>query len=207
MQLLLQISAAQGPVECCKAVAYAFKQLGEEAKQTNLKLELLETTEGPSPGTLRSVLLSLEGEKAETLAQRWRGTVQWVCPSAFRSGHKRKNWFIGVTAFPVDTLPDFGIHEVQFDTMRSSGPGGQHVNKTESAVRATHVPTGISVKVQTGRSQHANKAMALLLLRHKLEEQKAAQMDQQRTERWLQHYQLERGNPVRTFVGEKFKPA
>ncbi|MGL4668354.1 MAG: peptide chain release factor-like protein, partial [Saezia sp.] len=95
-------------------------------------------------------------------------------------------------------------NEVAFETMRSSGPGGQHVNKTESAVRATHLPTGISVKVQTGRSQHANKNMAFLLLRHKLDEHKNTQLDQQKTERWMQHYQLERGNPVRTFTGDKF---
>lgn len=206
MQLLLQISSAQGPVECCKAVALAFAQLEQEAHSLKVKLELLEASDGPAAGTYRSILLLLEGENAAALAHRWCGTIQWICASTFRPRHKRKNWFIGVTSFPVDALPDFKLSEITFDTMRASGPGGQHVNKTESAVRATHMSTGISVKVQNGRSQHANKNMAILLLRHKLEEQKHTLLDQQRMERWQQHYQLERGNSVRTFTGEKFKP-
>ena len=206
MQMLLQISAAQGPVECCKAVALAFTQLEQETQLFNVRLELIEISDGHVTETYRSILLLLNGENAATLAHRWCGTVQWICASPFRPKHKRKNWFIGIMAFPVDTLPDFSADEVTFDTMRASGPGGQHINKTESAVRATHVPTGINVKVQTGRSQHANKSMAVLLLKHKLEEQKHTQLDHQRMERWQQHYQLERGSPVRTFTGEKFKP-
>lgn len=205
-QILIQISAAQGPVECCRAVAHAFVCLQDEAIQAKLSVEILEVVNGPLLNTYRSVLLCLQGEQVKELARRWSGTIQWICPSSIRSGHKRKNWFIGVTSFSAEDSPDFHADDIVFETMRSSGPGGQHVNKTESAVRATHLSTGISVKVQTGRSQHANKNTAVLLLKHKLKEQKDVQNNQQRTQRWLQHYQLERGNPVLTFVGKTFKP-
>lgn len=205
-QILIQISAAHGPVECCKAVAHAFSCLQDEAIQAKLSVNILEVVNGPSLNTYRSVLLCLQGEQVKELARRWSGTVQWICPSGIRSGHKRKNWFIGVTSFSAEDSSDFHAGDIVFETMRSSGSGGQHVNKTESAVRAIHLPTGISVKVQSERSQHANKNTALLLLKHKLQKQKEIKISQQRNQRWLQHYQLERGNPVLTFVGEGFKP-
>lgn len=203
--LLIQISAAKGPVECCRAVSLALVAFEIDAFNSQVKVTLLETIPGPRPNTLRSALIFIEGKQVNVLAQKWSGSVQWINPSTFRLGHKRKNWFIGVTAFTENVLPSFDLNDVKFETMRSSGPGGQHVNKTESAVRATHLPSGISVRVETERSQHANKNMAVLLLKHKLEEQEKQHNDQQRNERWLKHYQLERGNPVLTFIGESFK--
>lgn len=205
-QLLLQISAAQGPVECCKAVTLTLAALEHEAKQAHVKIQILETTQGPAPNTLRSALLTLEGSKAVTLAQSWQGSIQWICPSRYRPSHKRKNWFIGVTTFMIEALPEFLLTDVTFETMRAGGPGGQHVNKTETAVRATHLPSGISVKVQTERSQYTNKNLALLLLKHKLEEQKNQQHEKQRHQHWQHHHQLQRGNPVRTFTGDHFTP-
>ncbi|WP_461211643.1 peptide chain release factor-like protein, partial [Desulfocurvus sp. DL9XJH121] len=79
-----------------------------------------------------------------------------------------KNWYFGGARFSA--LPASLEGEVRFDTLRSSGPGGQHVNTTDSAVRATHVASGLSVKVQSERSQHANRRLALLLIARKLEE-------------------------------------
>lgn len=96
--------------------------------------------------------------------------------------------------------------EIRFESLRSSGPGGQHVNKTDSAVRATHITTGISVKVQSERSQHANKRLATLLIAHHLEQVKEDERAAMKSERRLFHHQIERGNPTRTFKGLAFKP-
>lgn len=170
-----------------------------------VRVEVLEQEDGEHPGTLRSALVSLEGDAEAAVAQRWEGTIQWTCPSPYRPRHARKNWFFGVArcAAPAATLPS----EIRFETARASGPGGQHVNKTESAVRAIHVATGISVKVQTERSQHANKRLAVLLLAHKLASHDAAASAAQRAHRRTLHHQVARGNPRRVFKGERFEPA
>ncbi len=96
--------------------------------------------------------------------------------------------------------------EIRFETLRSTGAGGQHVNTTDSAVRATHVASGISVKVQCERSQHANKRLALLLIARRLDERMKQADEALRAQRRLLHHQLERGNPIRTFKGERFEP-
>ena len=95
--------------------------------------------------------------------------------------------------------------EIEFQTCRSGGKGGQHVNKTESAVRATHKASGISVRVESERSQHANKKLALTLLTQKLAEHHAGQTDDYARAQHSQLYQVERGNPKRTFIGTEFK--
>jgi peptide chain release factor len=131
----------------------------------------------------------------------------WICQSPFlpdKKGpkRKRKNWFFSGQMFEVnDTQLDKGV---TFQACRASGAGGQHVNTTDSAVRATHTETGISVRVESERSQHANKRLARALLFQKLEALKLEQMTQQEQARWQQHWEVERGNPVRTFKGEKF---
>lgn len=206
--ILLQLTANTGREECCLAVRKALQVVLCECASANVKVDVMEEVAGDRPGNLRSALLLLDGEAAEAIALRWRGSVQWSCPSPYRPGHKRKNWFIGAEVFEPDalhtvaTLQDKDLH---FETLRASGPGGQHVNKTDSAVRATHIPTGLSVKVQTERSQHANKRLARALLAHKLTHAAAEDAKATRTQRWLQHYGVERGNAGRTFKGESFK--
>ncbi|HHQ6545125.1 TPA: peptide chain release factor H [Serratia fonticola] len=202
--ILLQISAAQGPDECCLAVSLALRQLHKEAQAMQVELHEVEREEGRLPGTLRSVLLTLNGEAAEPLAAKWCGTLQWICESPWRTGRSRKNWFIGAARFSPAAVPKES--EIRFETLKSSGPGGQHVNKTESAIRATHIASGISVKVQTERSQHANKRLAYLLIAHRLEQLEQQQLDEQRAERRMFHHQIVRGSPVRVFKGESFTP-
>ncbi|AHG19434.1 peptide chain release factor-like protein [Chania multitudinisentens RB-25] len=203
--ILLQISAAHGPDECCLAVSLALRQFHKEAQAMQVELHELERESGRQTGTLRSVLLILNGESAESLAERWCGTLQWICESPWRKGRTRKNWFIGVARFSPVAMPKES--EIRFETLKSSGPGGQHVNKTESAIRATHLASGISVKVQTERSQHANKRLACLLIAHRLEQLEQQQLDAQRAQRRMFHHQIVRGAPARVFKGDDFTPS
>lgn len=207
--ILLQLSANTGPEECCLAVRKALDYLHAEAAAMAVRIDVVEQVTGEREGNLRSVLLALDGAQAPDLAQRWQGSVQWVCISPYRPGHRRKNWFIGADV----TEPDEGVSadsgslretDLRFETLRSSGPGGQHVNTTDSAVRATHVPTGLSVKVQTERSQHANKRLARALLAHKLAALAQDAAAHSRAERRSQHHQVERGNAGRVFSGDAF---
>lgn len=202
----LQLTANTGPVECCLGVAKALPRLLAEAEKAGVSAQVLEEVSGPVSGTLRSVLVELtcstDTTVAEAFANQWCGTMQWICDSPYRLGHKRKNWFLGGAAFsPPQPLAD---SEIRYEATRASGPGGQHVNKTDSAIRATHVATGLSVKVQTERSQHANKKLAAQLLANKLANMEAEAAGKNKAERRLVHHQGERGNAQRVFTGLKF---
>ncbi|OCG69000.1 peptide chain release factor H [Gilliamella sp. Nev5-1] len=199
---LLFFSSAKGPAECTLAVAKAVTQFLNEASKLSVTTEIVESVLGDKPNTFRSVLISIEGLQCDQLIQRWLGTVQWICQSPYRPAHKRKNWFIGITC--LQNPSQIMDSTIEFTTMKSSGAGGQHVNKTESAVRATHIATGISVKVQTERSQHANKRLAKLLLAHKLAEYENNLHQQNKTIRQQFHYSVPRGNSSLVFYGKGF---
>ncbi len=146
--ILLQLSSAQGPDECCLAVKKALDCLTKEAAREKVSLTRLETEPGRLPDTLRSALVSLDGEKAMAFSERWCGTLLWICTSPYRPHHGRKNWYVGIGRFSADE--HIQSDEIRFETLRSSGPGGQHVNKTDSAVRATHLASGISAACLVG---------------------------------------------------------
>ena len=202
---LLQLTANTGPEECCLAVRKALAQLLCDCEAAGVRVELLEQVDSEVRGNLRSVLLALEGEGAAAVARRWSGSLLWICPSPYRPRHGRKNWFIGGAVFDAgDAVGGLVDRDIRYEAVRASGPGGQHVNKTDSAVRATHLPSGLSVKVQTERSQHANRRLARALLAHKLATQADEEDSAERRQRWRQHRDVERGNAVRTFVGERF---
>jgi len=94
--------------------------------------------------------------------------------------------------------------DVRFDTFRAGGPGGQHQNTTDSAVRATHIPTGLSVVARDERSQHRNKQAAIARLHGQLAAQTDLEVATSKKETNLSHHRLERGNPVRCFKGDRF---
>lgn len=162
--IYLQISTAQGPAECRIFARFVLGKLLAEAQAKGIDAELV--TETADKHGILSATLKLEGQKAESLVQTWQGTLQWICPSPIRPKHPRKNWYIGV--FRLPDMPQMyempSENGIEFQTCRSGGKGGQHVNKTESAVRAIHKESGISVRVESERSQHANKKLAVILL-------------------------------------------
>lgn len=201
----LQLSANTGPAECCLAVAKALARLVRDAAAAGVAVTVLEQLDGNVGGTVASVLLELDDA---AFAQRWQGSLLWVCPSPYRKLHKRKNWFISGTLFaPPDAPLSLDDGAIRYEATRASGPGGQHVNKTDSAIRATHVASGLSVKVQTERSQFANKRLAAQLLASKLQARAQARLEDDKSARRLRHHQGERGNAARVFVGMAFDEA
>ncbi len=123
-----------------------------------------------------------------------------------RPGHKRQNWFVGVSLAPEpEAFADLNEADIDYQAMRASGPGGQHVNKTDSAVRAHHRPTGLVTTAQEQRSQHANRKLARLKLAIMLEQLRGQSQDETRRAQWQNHRDLERGNPVRVYVGTRFE--
>lgn len=205
--LFLQITAGRGPAECAWVVAQVQRVLLAEARSGGLEVSITEREPGAQPGTLNSVMLHVQGTGAKAWAEAWVGTVQWIGQSPYRKFHKRKNWFVGVQVFAkAQTAPSLSPREVRYQFIRSGGPGGQHVNKVATAVRATHVPTGETVHVASGRSQAQNKQEALRRLEAKLAERQQASQRALAQDTWGQHLTLERGNPVRVFSGPKFVP-
>lgn len=203
----LQITSGRGPAECQLAVAKLTDVLEKEARKAGFACEVLDVVEGRERGAALSALLSLEGAGARAFAAKSRGSVLWISPSPVRAGHKRKNWFVGVELLGPPDAGNVVLRpaDVVFEAMRASGPGGQHVNKTESAVRATHKPTGLVATAREERSQAMNKKLALARLVAMLAEgAEVAKADAER-DRWAQHDALERGRPVRTFEGPSFK--
>lgn len=192
----VQITAAQGPAECERAVAMALRAMVKDAQDHDVALQLIE--ENATPAGFKSVLLQLQGDAARAWLSQWEGSVQCVFASPFRPGHRRKNWFVGVRRCEVPQ-GDASLDErdLRFQTCRASGKGGQHVNTTDSAVHATHLPSGISVKVMTERSQHANKRLAWALIAMKLAERAEQGAQDARHDRNQQHWSLQRGSPVR----------
>ncbi len=201
----LQVTSGRGPAECCWVVTRVVRAVLEEAESQHLNARTIEAIPGEKPNTHKSALLALEGEKGADFIRQWRGTIQWIGRSPFRPHHKRKNWFVGVDSLNPPEPHLWSETDIRVETMRSSGPGGQHLNKTESGVRVTHLPTGFSATAQEERSQHLNRKLALARLaeRFRQEEDRSKLMKQH--ERWSQHNRLERGNPVRVYEGEAFK--
>jgi peptide chain release factor len=157
-------------------------------------------------GNIRSALLALEGNGGRAFAETWNGVIQWVWRSAYRPHHKRKNWFVSITQYSEpEPGTAFSLSDVRFETARAGGPGGQYVNKTESAVRAIHVPSGKSVVAREERSQLLNKKLALARLASLLDEEQQEKQKQAGARRRHTHYELERGNPIRVYDGETKK--
>lgn len=191
-----QISSGNGPVECELAVAKFLQWLDGRND-----LEIVELRPGYEKGCLKSAAFRCEDDLSP-----FCGSIRWSCPSPFRLGHKRKNWFINFMGFDERELASFDEGKVAFQTMRAGGSGGQNVNKVESAVRAIYQPTGASVVCQDERSQHMNRKRALdrLKLRFLRDVAEAGAADKK--DKWSQHNNLQRGGEVAVFEGEAFKP-
>lgn len=196
-KVYMQITSGRGPAECCRVVALVLEKILKQAAAKGIKVELVERETGPVNRTLLSAVISLQGENCDALLAEWVGTVLWIAQSPYRIYHKRKNWFVGVQTFTLSERRDTPASEIRYETLRASGPGGQHVNKTESAVRAVHIPTGMSVVASDQRSQWQNKKLATERLFLKLASWNVEQAMLQAQANWNNHNCLQRGNPVK----------
>ncbi|MBI2560415.1 MAG: peptide chain release factor 2 [Planctomycetes bacterium] len=198
----LSIHAGAGGTESCDWASMLLRMYCRWAEKNGYSYELLEVLPGEEAG-IKRVTTNIKGEWAYGYLKSEIGVHRLVRISPFDANHRRHTSFAAVDVIPeVDDAAEIEIkdEELRVDTYRASGAGGQHVNKTSSAVRLTHIPTGIVVQCQSERSQHQNRKLAMRMLKAKLHQLREKEREKELAAAYDEKGEIAWGNQIRSYV-------
>ena len=199
---VLEINAGAGGTESCDWADMLLRMYIMWAEKNNYKVSELHRVDGDVAG-IRSVSLEIKGDYAYGLLKGENGVHRLVRVSPFNAQGKRMTSFASVFVHPmVDDRIEIDVNpaDLDWDTFRSSGAGGQHVNKTESAVRVRHLPSGLVVECQEERSQHLNREKAIQMLKSRLYELELKKQQEERDKVEATKMKNEWGSQIRSYV-------
>jgi peptide chain release factor 2 len=203
----VEINSGAGGTESNDWAGMLLRMYSRWAQQHGMSVELIEETSGEQAG-IKSATLQVKGANAYGWLKTEAGVHRLVRISPFDANAKRHTSFASVWVFPVvdDTIEiEINPADVRTDTYRASGAGGQHINKTDSAVRLTHVPTGVVVACQAGRSQHANREEAWKMLRARLYERELQRREAEQQALEDQKTDIGWGHQIRSYVLQPYQ--
>jgi peptide chain release factor 2 len=203
----LEVHSGAGGTESCDWTRMLFRMYARWAERKKFKVEVIEETAGDEAG-LKSGTLVIKGHNAYGWAKTESGVHRLVRISPFDSNARRHTSFASVWVYPVvDDKIDIEVNEsdCRIDTYRSSGAGGQHVNTTDSAIRITHIPSGIVVACQAERSQHKNRATAWNMLRARLYEQELERREAEASAVAASKTDIGWGHQIRSYVLQPYQ--
>ena len=203
---LIEINSGAGGVESQDWVAMLMRMYSRWSDSKGFKIELIDENVGDEAG-YKSVTFKVVGENSYGWLKYENGVHRLVRISPFDSQSRRHTSFASVFCYPeIDKTIDIEILEkdLKIDTFRASGAGGQHVNKTDSAIRITHIPSKIIVQCQSSRSQHRNKSMAINMLKSKLYEEQLAKEDEENRKSRSEKGEIGWGNQIRSYVMQPY---
>lgn len=207
LNAFVDIQAGAGGTEACDWASMLLRQYTKYAERKGFKIQLEDETPGDTAG-IKSATIKVEGDYAFGLLRTETGVHRLVRKSPFDSSGGRHTSFASIFVYPeIDDSIEIEINpaDVRTDTFRASGAGGQHINKTDSAVRLTHIPTGIAVACQAGRSQHQNREEAWKMLRARLYEAELQRREAAQQALEDQKTDIGWGHQIRSYVLQPYQ--